>query len=104
MVYIPVYGNNISFGDKQNYAPSGAYVYYPTYKLNSNKSGSVTKTVYVKVDNITSSDVYFSTVNRSGYTKKTMALSKEGTKEVTFEPNSSTGQGSDTITLTNTDF
>ena len=34
----------------------------------------------------------------------TVVLLKEGTKEVTFEPNSSTGQGSDTITLTNADF
>lgn len=105
MVYIPVYGTNISFGNKQNYAPSsGYYVYYPTYKWNSNKSGSVTKTIYVKVDNITSSDVHFSTVNRSGYTKKTLALSKEGTKKVAFGPNESTDSSSDTITLTNIDF
>ena len=104
-VYIPIYGTNISFGSKQNYAPSsGYYVYYPTYKWNSSISGSVTKTVYAKVDDITSSDVYFSTVSTSGYTKKTMALSKKGTKKVTFGPNDSTDQSSDTITLTNVDF
>ena len=46
----------------------------------------------------------FSTVNTSGYTKKTLALSKEGTKKVAFGPNDSTDSSSDTITLTNIDF
>ena len=101
--YIPVYGTNISFGPEQSSQPSGPYVTYPTYKWNSDISGSVTKTVYAKVDDITSSDVYFTTVNTSGYTKKTMALSKNGTKKVEFGPDTS-GSSSDTITLTNVDF
>lgn len=101
--YIPVYGTNISFGSEQSSQPSGPYVTYPTYKWNSSISGSTTKTVYAKVDDITSSDVYFSTVSASGYTKKTMALSKNGTKKVEFGPDTS-GSSSDTITLTNVDF
>ena len=75
----------------------GSYdVTYPTYKEKTLRSGFY---IYAHQGN-----TLFSTVDRSGYTKKTMALSKEGTKEVTFEPNDSTSQGSDTITLTNTDF
>lgn len=75
----------------------GSYdVTYPAYKEKTLRNGFY---VYAHQGN-----TLFSTVDRSGYTKKTMALSKEGTKEVTFEPNDSTGQGSDTITLTNADF
>lgn len=48
--------------------------------------------------------VSFNTDNKYGYTKTTIALSKEGTKKVTFGPNDPTDQSSDTITLTNVDF
>ena len=57
--------------------------------------------LYAHQDNPT---VDFNTVEKSGYTKKTMALSKKGTKKVTFGPNDPTDQSSDTITLTNVDF
>ena len=57
--------------------------------------------LYTHQDNPT---VDFNTVEKSGYTKKTMALSKKGTKKVTFGPNDPTDSSSDTITLTNVDF
>lgn len=57
--------------------------------------------LYAHQDDIT---VSFSTVDTSGYIKKTLALSKEGTKKVAFGPNDSTDSSSDTITLTNIDF
>lgn len=57
--------------------------------------------LYAHQDDIT---VSFSTVDGFGYTKKTLALSKEGTKKVAFGPNDSTDSSSDTITLTNIDF
>lgn len=46
----------------------------------------------------------FSTVEQYGYTKKTMALSKTGTKNVEFGPNDPNDSTSNTITLTNVDF
>ena len=48
--------------------------------------------------------VSFKTETEYGYTKKTMALSKEGTKKVTFGPNDPSDPSSDTIILTNADF
>ena len=57
--------------------------------------------LYTHQDNPT---VDFNTVEKSGYTKKTMALSKKGTKKVTFGPNDPTDSSSDTIALTNVDF
>lgn len=75
----------------------GSYpVTYPIYKEKTLRTG-----FYVYAHQ---GDTLFSTVDRSGYTKTTIALSKEGTKKVTFGPNDPTDQSSDTITLTNVDF
>lgn len=71
-------------------------VTYPVYKEKTLRSGFY---VYAHQGN-----TLFSTVDRSGYTKTTIALSKEGTKKVTFGPNDPTDKNSDTITLTNVDF
>ena len=110
----------------QNYAPwSGSYITARSYTSTRtryicyNKEGGyigeydspisgainaaypVYDVIYVVQGDVSTPSVDFSTVEQYGYTKKRLALSKEGTKEVEFGPSDSS---SDTITLTNVDF
>lgn len=59
--------------------------------------------IYIVQGEVSTPTINFSTVEQYNYTKKTMALSKNGTKKVEFGPNTSSSS-SDTITLTNVDF
>lgn len=111
----------------QNYAPwSGSYITARSYTSTRtryicyNKDGGyigeydspvgvinaqypVYDVIYVVQGDVSTPSVDFSTVEQYGYTKKRLALSKEGTKKVEFGPDTS-GSSSDTITLTNVDF
>jgi hypothetical protein len=109
----------------QNYAPwSGSYITARSYTSTRtryicyNKDGGyigeydspvgainaqypIYDVIYVVQGDVSTPSVDFSTVEQYGYTKKRLALSKEGTKKVEFGPSDSS---SDTITLTNVDF
>lgn len=93
-LYTPVYGTNISFGTATEYQPPEGTAWFSRgeYEYETNY-------VYVNVD---TPSVDIIGTSSSGYTKKTIALSKTGNKTVTFEPSS---DGSvDRITLSNIDF